>query len=647
MRLLNFKGHKSFEINLNPLITNVCGDNGTGKTTLADSYCWCFTGKGQNGKELDIKPYDQHNKIIEKIEHDVELFLDVETDGNIRSVILKRGLRDVWTNKKQKGEVFTGNETIYYFNDAKLNTAAEYSDKLRNFIDIRKFCLLSFPFYFSSLDWKERREILLELSGEISDADIIGSDISLLSVYAALEENMLTMEQYKASTTAKKNDAIKELAEQKPRREEVQRLTPVEPDYVMVNSKVKILEEELSELEEKLSDASNISQAALEEKQAKQLEIYELRNKLTKIQNDVRANLQNLTFQKSTASQNVKNDIIQRGRDFDALAIRIKNNNSKIVELEKKREALRVKYDAENNKTITFDESKSYCPTCKRAYDARDVAQKREELTANFNSDKVKNIEEIKRDGKTVTVAIDAVKLEIYADTTKSDNLSKEIEELKKKLPKADENPLPTLDELLIANAEYQTLKSTIDEKEKLKDVDSPPPDTTELKAKKVELQGLLGIEKAKLNLKTTIDTNNLRNQEISEKERLLSIQITEYQKIEESILLYTKLKCEIISERVNKLFSSVQFRMFEDLINGNEKPCCDILVGGVPFDGGLNLGGQINAGLEIIKVLSRHYDMYLPVWVDQKESVSIIPDMQNQVITLKTVEGIKELKIS
>ena len=31
----------------------VRGKNGTGKTTVADAYAWCMTGKGFDGKTID------------------------------------------------------------------------------------------------------------------------------------------------------------------------------------------------------------------------------------------------------------------------------------------------------------------------------------------------------------------------------------------------------------------------------------------------------------------------------------------------------------------------------------------------------------------------------------------------------------------
>ena len=51
-----------------------------------------------------------------------------------------------------------------------------------------------------------------------------------------------------------------------------------------------------------------------------------------------------------------------------------------------------------------------------------------------------------------------------------------------------------------------------------------------------------------------------------------------------------------------------------------------------------MNNGHKIIAGLNLIKALQNLYDVYLPVFVDNAESIndSNLPDMQCQIIKLK-----------
>ena len=66
LSIVNFKGIKSFEINFNH-ITNVFGDNATGKTTIFDAFLWLFFGKNCEGiSQFEVKRLDEKNKFIEK-----------------------------------------------------------------------------------------------------------------------------------------------------------------------------------------------------------------------------------------------------------------------------------------------------------------------------------------------------------------------------------------------------------------------------------------------------------------------------------------------------------------------------------------------------------------------------------------------------
>ncbi len=45
MHLVNFKGARNLEMSFDPTTSEVCGDNGTGKTTLFDAFTWLLFGK--------------------------------------------------------------------------------------------------------------------------------------------------------------------------------------------------------------------------------------------------------------------------------------------------------------------------------------------------------------------------------------------------------------------------------------------------------------------------------------------------------------------------------------------------------------------------------------------------------------------------
>ena len=75
-------------------------------------------------------------------------------------------------------------------------------------------------------------------------------------------------------------------------------------------------------------------------------------------------------------------------------------------------------------------------------------------------------------------------------------------------------------------------------------------------------------------------------------------------------------------------------------------KEVCEATCGGVPFQS-RNNGHRSIAGLLIIKALQKLYGAYLPIFIDNAESVNDfnLPDMDCQLIKLKVSDD-KELKV-
>ena len=102
--------------------------------------------------------------------------------------------------------------------------------------------------------------------------------------------------------------------------------------------------------------------------------------------------------------------------------------------------------------------------------------------------------------------------------------------------------------------------------------------------------------------------------------------------------------KVERVSAAVNGKFRLVTFRLFTEAINGSLQDCCDPVVCGVPY-ADLNSAMQINAGLDCIKTLSEFYNVHVPLFVDNAESVTNLYNMDTQVIRLVVSENDTELR--
>ena len=109
LELRNFKGIRTMDIDFNQ-VTNIRGENATGKTTIFDAFTWLLFDKDSKDRTaFDIKTLDENNEPLHGLDHSVSGVLDI--DGKIWT--LKKTYKEKWT--KRRGDVnkeLTGHETI-------------------------------------------------------------------------------------------------------------------------------------------------------------------------------------------------------------------------------------------------------------------------------------------------------------------------------------------------------------------------------------------------------------------------------------------------------------------------------------------------------------------------------------------------------
>ena len=113
----------------------------------------------------------------------------------------------------------------------------------------------------------------------------------------------------------------------------------------------------------------------------------------------------------------------------------------------------------------------------------------------------------------------------------------------------------------------------------------------------------------------------------------------------------FVQLKAQDIEEKVNSAFRLVRWKLFDVQVNGGIKPCCEAMVdqyaldmatGKVPttkpgvwveYSTNLNTSARLNAGLDIIDVLSNKIGVSVPVFIDNSEGVQRLLPIQAQLI--------------
>ncbi|NTU54831.1 MAG: AAA family ATPase, partial [Anaerolineales bacterium] len=175
LTLKHFKGIEAFDFNPDGQNATISGPNECGKSTVADAVSWLLFGKNQAGnssfsvKTLDADGQEQHN-----LEHQVEAVLEVNGVAvklrklMVESYVVKRG-------KKEDGAKFQGHVITYYVDDVP-KKEGEFKAYVAGLGREEVLRMLTSVTYFNAQKWSDRRKIVLEVVGDISDIDVIATD---------------------------------------------------------------------------------------------------------------------------------------------------------------------------------------------------------------------------------------------------------------------------------------------------------------------------------------------------------------------------------------------------------------------------------------------------------------------------------------
>jgi len=379
LTLLNFKGVRSLSIDFSD-VTNIDGDNGTGKTTIADAYFWLLFGKDScDKKDFNIKTLDKNNKVIERLDHEVEgEFL---LDGN--TVTLKKVFREKWVKKRGfETPEFTGHETECYYNGVPMQMK-EYTTKIDTLINEQLSKLLTNPNYFNSLKWQERREILTKMVGDISDNDIFNLDEKFQELVTELNKGK-TMKEFRLQVAAQRKKINDDLSAIPTRINEANRALPEElPNYEVEEKNISNYEKEITEIEDNISDAYKRNET----------EIQQYNNELNKL-NTLKNDLQSLQRERENLAENSKRQLVNDIRfkeqevkstenDVNYLKSQISNNENRLTQLTDIKTKLLDKYNSENSKIFVIAEIEDTCPTCKQHLPIDQMDEKKASMEQN------------------------------------------------------------------------------------------------------------------------------------------------------------------------------------------------------------------------------------------------------------------------
>lgn len=658
--IVNFKGINNLNIDFNDT-TNILGENGTGKTSIFDAFTWVLFGKDSHDrKDFDIKNTKLKDK--NRQDHEVTVYLDV--NGN--ETVLKRVFRERWTKKRgSETAEFVGNETLNYWNEVPM-TQTEYNNKISEILDESLFKMLSSPNYFNSIKWESRRNILNSLISGISDEDVARGNEAFEKIVAELKQGK-TLEQYEAQIKASVKKAKEDIKMIPSRIDEVEKGKPEPHDYRVLEIELETNQKQLQKVEDQLSDSNKAFEAKSQEYRNHNVKIAQIESEIAQIEQKVKIEVSNqskpdtsvLDRLISEKNQNVS-DLTRLNLRVQSLSDRLTNNSITIQSLTEKRNALRDQWHKVNESKLEFNDNEFICPTCKRAHEPSNIEAEKAKMLDNFNKDKVKKLADInttgvnyKNQSENLELEKQSLSKEIEAENAEISRLKILIEDYTQKIQTESNKISSSKENVSIDTLVKNSLDNNNEYQEKLlllqnyKDTvpDLQSNDNSELITQKTVIQREIDAIKTKLLTKNQLEAAERRKQELLDQERILSAQINDVEKIQFAIDNFTKAKIELTERLINSKFKLVNFRMFEEQINGGYRETCEVMMDGVPYSS-LNTASKINAGLDIINTLTEHYQVSAPIFIDNAESVLKLIDVNSQVVRLIVSEGAKSLTI-
>lgn len=636
LSLKNFKGIKNLIIDFSN-ITNIFGENATGKTTIVDAFMWLLFDKDSKDRTtFEIKTLDKDNNVIHGLEHEVTGALNI--DG--KHITLSKIYKEKWTKRRGEAEKqLTGHETLYSIDDVPVKKK-EYQEAINNIIDENLFKLITNPLYFSTnMKWQDRRNALLEIIGDITDEKVINYKGDLEPLLKLLEDT--DIDALTKSIKARKkrlNDEIKAI----PIRIDEANNSIKEVDFEALEFRKRGIATGIKSLEDQLLDSSKINEDILKEKD----KLYSLKSKL-----------KDMEYKASMESDKPKRELEKKlstlNLDINKLGYVLKSTETDKqnieVEIEKYRKLCdeeRNNWFEENKKAFEFDENNRICPTCKRTLGEEEIESKRQELEKNFNANKAEKLRLIQEKGKNYKTLLEKYQEKLNTINSNIDASSRELEKLKvAELDLQEQINKFVVKNPLIDDGEYQELSLIVKELEKkLEQPVTINSQAQELKERKGKLEFELEDINKELAYKEQNEKLKARIKELQNEERKLAQQIAQLEGQEFLCEEFIKTKVELLESSINSKFKYVSFKLFNTQVNGGLDETCEALIDGVPFSNA-NTASQINAGLDIINALSGHYGVQAPIFIDNRESVNNLIETDSQVINL-IVSKDKNLKV-
>ena len=638
LNITNFRNISELEINFNDSVTELQASNGKGKTNTLSAIMWCLFGKNiYENKQFVISP------IVDGEERN-DITTNVKLLINDNYIISR-----TYYNRKttiQTGYLIDGKEELVNITQTQLNK--ELGDKL---VDEETFKSLSNINYLPNLNWKDLKQYIFDLIGEIKDEEILlKGDFSLIEEQIRLlginntfesltktdkslnEEIKNTETKYQTTLNIKENLVAdeKEVETLKTRKQEIEKIIATSKEEEKVKEEYRILyaskSGEISKLKMNIEGlGANIE---LSKKNVRNLdELYKNTASSAELLREQEIN----NYRSKISSKNYvitdlqrQNEIISyeleslktKGEKLKTEEVKIENDTcsacgqklpkEKIQEtLEKLKEQQRIQLEEIHSKYSDLKKIFS-ANEIEMAHIAEDISELNRLIIETTN--KEYQIADENEKQKEIRVQKEKEEIEIVEKVKQFEQLTNELKQLEEDFNKMEmpvyvaEDTTPLLLELDKINEKLSTTKAL----EKLED----------------ELELI------------DCDLNSLKGRKNVVKEKL------------QQVAMFNNLKADLVREKAKSKFNIVDFKTREFTQDGTEVETFKICIDGIDYKE-LNTGMKILVSIDLVNGIQKMKDVFVPILMDNAENVTNdISVKDTQLIIARAVKGLEKIEV-
>jgi DNA repair exonuclease SbcCD ATPase subunit len=620
LELRNFKGISSFKVSFEENETFIHGRNESGKTTIFDAFNWLLFNKNSNNETaFEIKTLNSDGSVKHRLEHEVIAFIEFDN----RTLSLRKVLSEKWTKKRgSETEELTGNEIKYFIDDVP-KSLAEYKAMIDLIIQESISRTITDPLYFNSvMPWKQRREILFQMVGIKSDLEILNEiDLDDKQLLIEILNQQKTLEDFKKEVAVKKSKLNEEIKLIPARIDEVSRVeSENEIDFNSIEKQINLLKSNKDSIQLQIDSKVEAQKEIQEEIVAKNKLIFDLKQQ-------IESERQRLKVESTKELNGFKNELEQNQNELIKLKRKDQEHAKEAAEIEARLralnadlESLRNEFSEKEKEHLVFDEAACKCGECGRAFESTDIEERNQIQLDLFEAKKTRELNAIREQGKSKAEIIQRLETELvfYKNTSFNEEI-KALEVCNETLiNKIETTPVAEIQD----NDFIKGLQAQIDSI-KIPSVEITN-DSQTLINKRSEIEQLINELNSKLYKREEIQKSKLRIDELKTELLNLNQEKTTLEKTEMLIEKFNRIKIENIEFNINNSFKIVNFKMFENQLNGGISECCVCTINGVPYSDA-NTASKLNAGLDVIQTLQHYFKVNAPIFIDNRESVTRI----------------------